>query len=293
MAASTISSSLALIQSLDAPACALQGAKTRESIVESSSEYSAQHTLMSAYTLRRGLLEKQRPSTALSFVENHSWRLITGMPSSSSSCLKYGMCDQASGTILLKTSTGIADTNSSATTFVPSLMSRWQTRPSSPATIAETGDPRRTEPPLASMDERRGAHSLEGWLPSRKAVCDPSASFMNLFIAVRITVMLSLSGSTKSRALPIAMKSSVRTLEGMLYSSMNSDTDFSSWRSMKSWPSRSMGRRPGTIATLSRRESMSLLPRIAAAMFRGAGTLGGKSKLVNRPGYCCIAKVMR
>jgi hypothetical protein len=41
---------------------------------------------------------------------------------------------------------------------------------------------------------------------TRNAVWDPSASLMNRFIAVKITDILNLSESIKSKALPMAMK---------------------------------------------------------------------------------------
>ena len=47
-------------------------------------------------------------------------RLITGIPSSSSSCTKYGIIDHCVGMNLLRTSTGIAEMYASATTTEPS-----------------------------------------------------------------------------------------------------------------------------------------------------------------------------
>ena len=47
-------------------------------------------------------------------------RLITGIPSSSSSCTKYGIVDHFSGMNFLRTSTGIAEMYASATTTEPS-----------------------------------------------------------------------------------------------------------------------------------------------------------------------------
>ena len=93
----------------------VQGAKTSSSILACSSAYSSTHSLMSAYTLNSGDREKQSPSTlsrpvARSFLSNQSCRLITGIPSSSRSWLKNGSLDHPAGRILLKTSTGIADT---------------------------------------------------------------------------------------------------------------------------------------------------------------------------------------
>ena len=56
----------------------------------------------------------------------------------------------------------------------------------------------------------------------------------------------------------LAMKISSLTVSGMPYFSMNSRTESSSWASMKSWPSMSIGSSPGTILTLSTSESISL-----------------------------------
>ena len=79
----------------------------------------------------------------------------------------------------------------------------------------------------------------------------------------------------------------------MPYFSMNSRTESSSWASMKSWPSMSIGSSPGTILTLSTSESISRFVRIAAAMLNGAGTFAGNSKFVNSPGRWRMAKDMR
>ena len=89
------------------------------------------------------------------------------------------------------------------------------------------------------------------------------------------------------------MKISSLTVSGMPYFSMNSSTLSSSWASMKSWPSMSIGSSPGTILTLSTSESISRFVRIAAAMLKGAGTFAGNSKFVNSPGRWRIAKDMR
>mmetsp|Transcript_29745 Transcript_29745/g.64009 ORF Transcript_29745/g.64009 Transcript_29745/m.64009 type:complete len:266 (-) Transcript_29745:153-950(-) len=158
--------------------------------------------------------------------------------------------------------------------------------------MALSGWPRCTAPPLASRCETMGLHNRSGWLPSRKAVCEPSASFMNRFIAVSTTVIDNLSGSMKSSALPIAMKISSLMRSGMPYLRMNSSTDSSSCRSMKGCPSVSIGRRPGTIFTLSASESISLFARMASAMLNGAGTPSIKLKDVNSPGRSCIANVI-
>mmetsp|Transcript_46288 Transcript_46288/g.90374 ORF Transcript_46288/g.90374 Transcript_46288/m.90374 type:complete len:213 (+) Transcript_46288:1074-1712(+) len=155
------------------------------------------------------------------------------------------------------------------------------------------GVPVRTAPPRAVMCSTRGWQRRSGWFPSRKAVCDPSASLMKRFMAVRITLMLSLSGSVKSSALPMATKISSLIRSGMPYFFINSTTLSSSWASMKDCPSSSIGRRPGTIRSFSSRVSISVFVRIAAAMLKGAGTPAGNSKDVNRPGSSCIANVMR
>merc|ERR1719163_2032196 len=116
-----ISSSFFAIQFVSPPAIGEQGAKTSSSMDFSSSAYSLHVVDMSAYTERRGEREKQRWSMVVSFLSNHMWRLMTGMPSSSSSCLKYGIVDHCSGTTRFRTSTGKAETYSSATTSSPSL----------------------------------------------------------------------------------------------------------------------------------------------------------------------------
>ena len=138
-----------------------------------------------------------------------------------------------------------------------------------------------------------GAQRRSGWLPSRKAVCDPSASLMKRFIAVSTTDMESLSGSMKSRALPMAMKISSLTRGGIPYLSMNSETDSSSCRSMNGWPSISMGSSAGTICTFSAHVNISVFRRIASAMPNGAGTPGVNLKKVKVPGFSRIAKAMR
>mmetsp|Transcript_11521 Transcript_11521/g.38066 ORF Transcript_11521/g.38066 Transcript_11521/m.38066 type:complete len:234 (-) Transcript_11521:78-779(-) len=116
---------------------------------------------------------------------------------------------------------------------------------------------------------------------------------MKRFIAVSTTAIDMRSGSMKSSAFAIAMKISSLTVSGMPYLSMNSLTLSSSCASMNGWPSSSIGSRPGTIRTLSRSESISVLPRMAAAMLSGAGTPSGKSNEVNSPGSCGMANVMR
>ena len=53
-----------------------------------------------------------------------------------------------------------------------------------------------------------------------------------------------------------------------------------------------MGKSPGTILSFSSSVSISVLPRIAAAMLKGLGTPGGNLNEVNSPGSSCIAKVI-
>mmetsp|Transcript_44498 Transcript_44498/g.144624 ORF Transcript_44498/g.144624 Transcript_44498/m.144624 type:complete len:320 (-) Transcript_44498:189-1148(-) len=221
------------------------------------------------------------------------WRLMTGMPSSSSVCRKKGIVDHFAGNIRLNTSTGSAETYSSAVTTEPSRICSPDTVPSSAVMISLRGAFSRTSPPRASMYRLRGSHSRSDCPPSMKAICSPSSSLRKRFIAVSTTVIESLSGSMKSSAFAIAMKISSLTVSGMPYLSMNSLTLSSSCASMNGWPSSSIGSRPGTIRTLSRSESISVLPRMAAAMLSGAGTPSGKSNEVNSPGSCGMANVMR
>ena len=129
-------------------------------------------------------------------------------------------------------STGIAETYVSASMTEPSRICRPFTEPSSLSRNCFTGALVRTSPPRASMCAFIGAHSLSGWLPSRKAIWRPSSSFRKRFIAVSTTVIESLSGSMKSSALPIAMKISSLILLGIPYFSMNCSTESSSCASI-------------------------------------------------------------
>mmetsp|Transcript_24989 Transcript_24989/g.65917 ORF Transcript_24989/g.65917 Transcript_24989/m.65917 type:complete len:350 (-) Transcript_24989:121-1170(-) len=246
---------------------------------------------MSAYTERRGLRLKQSASMFFSLRSNHRCTLITGMPSSSSSCWKNGSADHALGRKRLNTSTGIADTYSSASTTSPPRSTRWLTEASAFGTISSRAAPRRTAPPRCSMCCTIGAQRRSGWFPSKKAVWLPSLSLMKRFIAVSTTVIESLSGSMKSRAFAIATKISCEMRSGMPYFLMNWLTDSSSCASMKLCPSKSIGRRGGPVCSFSRGLSIFWFSRIAAAMFRGAGR-PGNSKVVNSPGSSCIAKVI-
>ena len=66
-------------------------------------------------------------------------------------------------------------------------------------------------------------------------------SLRKRFMAVRTTVMESLSGSMKSSALAMEMNTSSLMRSGMPYLRMKSRTESSSCASMKSWPSMSIG----------------------------------------------------
>mmetsp|Transcript_1768 Transcript_1768/g.3837 ORF Transcript_1768/g.3837 Transcript_1768/m.3837 type:complete len:270 (-) Transcript_1768:508-1317(-) len=247
---------------------------------------------MSAYTDSRGEREKHRWSTPSSLRSNHMWMLITGMPSSSSICWKWGSVDQALGTKRFMISTGMALMYSSATTVSPLRMSRCFTDPSSLVTISFTGELISTSPPLASMYSFIGLHTLSGWLPSRKAICSPLSSLRNLFMAVSTTVMDSLSGSMKSRALAIATNTSSLIRSGMPNFLMKSVTLSSSCASMKDCPSTSMGSRGGAVWIFSSRVSIFWFLRMASPKLKGAGTPGMKSNVVNSPGSCCMANII-
>mmetsp|Transcript_64023 Transcript_64023/g.177635 ORF Transcript_64023/g.177635 Transcript_64023/m.177635 type:complete len:201 (-) Transcript_64023:1014-1616(-) len=160
--ASTISSSVRFSQSTFPPASGAHGAKTSSSIDLSSSLYSLQQVLMSAYTDSKGLRLKQRWSTFRSFRSNHRWMLMTGMPSSSSICRKKGMFAHSLGTRRFMMSHGTADTYSSATTCSPPRRSRCFTLPSELTTMESNGQLSRTSPPLASMCSFIGAQSRSG-----------------------------------------------------------------------------------------------------------------------------------
>mmetsp|Transcript_12107 Transcript_12107/g.35978 ORF Transcript_12107/g.35978 Transcript_12107/m.35978 type:complete len:203 (+) Transcript_12107:712-1320(+) len=202
---------------------------------------------MSAYTDRSGLRLKHRWSTFRSFLSNHMWMLMTGMPSSSSICRKKGSGAHSLGTMRFMMSQGMAEMYSSASMIDPSRMRMCLTVLSSFSTNLSIGRLSSTLPPLASMCSFMGAQRRSGWLPSRKAICRPSVSFRKRFIAVSTTVMESLSGSMKSRALAMAMNTSSLMRSGMPYFFMNSLTDKSSCWSMKFWPSTSIGRRGGAV----------------------------------------------
>mmetsp|Transcript_13605 Transcript_13605/g.30005 ORF Transcript_13605/g.30005 Transcript_13605/m.30005 type:complete len:201 (-) Transcript_13605:731-1333(-) len=189
-------------------------------------------------------------------------------------------------------STGMALTYSSATTSSPLRSSRCFTVPSSLVTISFTGDDSLTDPPWSSMCCVRGAHRRAGWLPSKKAHSDPCCSFINLFMAVRITAIDSLSGSMKSSALAMGWNISWFMRSGMPYFSMYSITLSSSCSSINACPCSIMGTRAGTVRSFSERVSIFRLVRIASAKCRGAGTPGMKLKVVNSPGNSCIAKTI-
>ena len=73
------------------------------------------------------------------------------------------------------------------------------------------------------------------------------SSLRKRFIAVSTTVIESLSGSMKSSALAIEMKTSSLMRSGMPYLRMNSSTDSSSCASIKDWPSISIGSSGGAV----------------------------------------------
>mmetsp|Transcript_12835 Transcript_12835/g.12471 ORF Transcript_12835/g.12471 Transcript_12835/m.12471 type:complete len:203 (+) Transcript_12835:1036-1644(+) len=202
------------------------------------------------------------------------------------------MVDQALGTNLFMISTGMAETYSSATTISPVLMSKCLTDPSSFVTISLTGDLVRTEPPLASMYCFIGSHNRSGWLPSRNAICKPLSSFKKRFIAVKTTVMESLSGSMKSRAFAIDIKTSLLIRSGIPYFRIKSVTESSSWASIKGCPSISIGINGGAVWSFSNNVSIFWFFKIARPKLKGAGIPGMKSKLVNSPGSSCIAKII-
>mmetsp|Transcript_5749 Transcript_5749/g.13523 ORF Transcript_5749/g.13523 Transcript_5749/m.13523 type:complete len:225 (-) Transcript_5749:702-1376(-) len=218
--------------------------------------------------------------------------LITGMPSSSSIWRKKGMLAQAWGTSRFMISHGTAETYSSATTTSPPRKRRCLTVPSGLVTMESSGQLNRTSPPRASMCCFIGSHRRSGWLPSRNAICNPSVSLRKRFIAVSTTVMESLSGSMKSRALAMAMKTSSLILSGIPYCLMNCSTDKSSCPSMNFWPSTNMGRRGGAVCSFSGSVSIFWFIKIANAKFRGAGMPSKKSNVVNSPGRFCIAKII-
>mmetsp|Transcript_4719 Transcript_4719/g.14994 ORF Transcript_4719/g.14994 Transcript_4719/m.14994 type:complete len:289 (-) Transcript_4719:43-909(-) len=111
-------------------------------------------------------------------------------------------------------------------------------------------------------------------------------------MAVRTTVMDSLSGSMKSRAFAMEMKTSSLIRSGMPYLRMNCSTESSSCLSIKSWPSMSMGSSGGAVWIFSGSVSIFWFNRIARAKLKGAGMPATKSKVVNSPGSSCIAKTI-
>mmetsp|Transcript_106386 Transcript_106386/g.297884 ORF Transcript_106386/g.297884 Transcript_106386/m.297884 type:complete len:231 (+) Transcript_106386:767-1459(+) len=219
-------------------------------------------------------------------------KLMTGMPSSSSNWRKYGIFCHLLGVMRFMMSTGIADMYSSATTFSPERITRWLTEPSSLATISLIGELRNTLPPLASMCCFMGSQTRSGWFPSKKAICNPLSSFRNRFMAVNTTVILSLSGSIKSRALAMAMKTSSLIRSGIPYFRMKSVTESSSCASMKGWPSINIGNNGGAVCSFSGSVSIFWFIRIASPKLKGAGIPGMKSNVVNSPGSSCIAKII-
>mmetsp|Transcript_26182 Transcript_26182/g.76788 ORF Transcript_26182/g.76788 Transcript_26182/m.76788 type:complete len:225 (+) Transcript_26182:887-1561(+) len=202
------------------------------------------------------------------------------------------MVDHCSGRTRFTTSTGMADTYSSATTRSPERITSALMLPASSTSNSLSGLSVSTLPPRASMYSFRGAQRRSGWLPSKKAICRPLSSLRKRFIAVSTTVMESLSGSMKSSALAMAMKTSSLMRSGMPYLRMKSVTESSSWASMKSCPSMSMGSSGGAVCSFSHRVSIFWFDRIARPKLNGAGMPGMKSKVVNSPGSCCMAKII-
>mmetsp|Transcript_29389 Transcript_29389/g.99908 ORF Transcript_29389/g.99908 Transcript_29389/m.99908 type:complete len:209 (+) Transcript_29389:848-1474(+) len=190
------------------------------------------------------------------------------------------------------TSTGIADTYSSATTSSPDRSTNLSTLPAASTSMRSNGAPVTTLPPFFSTDSTMGAQSRSGWLPSRNAIWRPLSSLRKRFMAVKTTVMLSLSGSIKSSALAMEMKTSSLMRSGMPYLRMKSSTDSSSWALMKSWPSMSMGSNGGAVWSFSPSVSIFWFSKIARPKLKGAGMPGIKSKVVNSPGSSCMAKTI-
>mmetsp|Transcript_32396 Transcript_32396/g.77423 ORF Transcript_32396/g.77423 Transcript_32396/m.77423 type:complete len:200 (-) Transcript_32396:597-1196(-) len=199
------------------------------------------------------------------------------MPSRLSIWRKKGIFCHALGSMRFITSTGIADTYSSASILLPSRMRRCLTLPSSLVTISCTAAFVRTWPPRASMCCFIGSQRRSGWFPSRNAIWRPLSSFKKRFMAVRTTVMESLSGSMKSSALAMLMKTSVLMRSGMPYCRMNCRVDFSSCSSIKSWPLINIGASAGMHWIFSLSESIFWLSRIASPKLKGAGMPGMKS----------------
>mmetsp|Transcript_4643 Transcript_4643/g.14806 ORF Transcript_4643/g.14806 Transcript_4643/m.14806 type:complete len:343 (-) Transcript_4643:80-1108(-) len=287
-----MSSSGLAIQFVSPPAMGEQGAKTSSIMDLSSSAYSLQVVDMSAYTESSGEREKQRWSMVVNFLSNHMWRLMTGMPSSSSSCLKYGIVDHFSGTTRFSTSTGSAETYSSATTSVPSRSTTALTVPSSLSSKRSMGLDVKTWPPFFSIDSTMGAQRRSGWFPSKNAIWRPLSSLRKRFIAVKTTVIESLSGSMKSSAFAMEMKTSSLMRSGMPYLRMKSSTESSSCALMKSWPSMSIGSKGGAVWSFSPSVSIFWFSKIARPKLNGAGMPGTKSNVVNSPGSSCIAKTI-
>mmetsp|Transcript_19464 Transcript_19464/g.42294 ORF Transcript_19464/g.42294 Transcript_19464/m.42294 type:complete len:219 (-) Transcript_19464:794-1450(-) len=194
----------------------------------------------------------------------------------------------------LTISTGIADTYSSATISSPLRRSKclMDFPSASSTTISLMGEFMITLPPRASMCSFMGAQSRSGWFPSKKAICRPLSSFRKRFMAVRTTVMESLSGSIKSRALAMAIKTSELIRSGMPYFLMKSVTLSSSWASIKGCPSMSMGNSGGAVWIFSPSVSIFWFMRMARPKLKGAGIPGMKSKVVNSPGSSCMAKII-
>mmetsp|Transcript_29316 Transcript_29316/g.94222 ORF Transcript_29316/g.94222 Transcript_29316/m.94222 type:complete len:214 (+) Transcript_29316:192-833(+) len=115
---------------------------------------------------------------------------------------------------------------------------------------------------------------------------------MKRFIAVSTTAIDMRSGSMKSSAFAIEMKTSSLIRSGIPYLRMKSSTESSSCASMKSCPSTSIGSSGGAVCTFSPSVSIFWLSRMASPKLNGAGIPGRKSNVVNSPGNCCIAKII-
>mmetsp|Transcript_28222 Transcript_28222/g.39258 ORF Transcript_28222/g.39258 Transcript_28222/m.39258 type:complete len:272 (+) Transcript_28222:891-1706(+) len=155
----------------------------------------------------------------------------------------------------------------------------------------------RTSPPLASMRSTIGLHNRSGGAPSKKAILDPSVSFKKRLRAVRTTVAERSSGFTNARALLIAMNTSSTTRLGAPSISIYSEKEYLSISSTYFWPfpltsSQITGSRAYANWIFSAQERSCVLRRIATIPFRGAGTLLGKSKRENWPGFSGRAKII-
>ena len=142
------------------------------------------------------------------------------------------------------------------------------------------------------MESTIGAHRRSGWLPSKNAICKPSVSFKKRFIAVNTTVMDNLSGSMKSKAFAMEMKTSLLMRSGIPYLRMKSKTLSSSCSSMNSWPLINIGKSAGAVCNFSGKVNIFWFMIIAKPKLNGAGMPLIKSNVVNSPGSSCMAKII-